>query len=250
LLLDAGADANDSQGIYNRGLGDLPVDDVDWLELLYAHGFGEGDGGSWHRRLAPHHPTPTELVAEVLHHAAMAGLVNRAGLVLRNGADPNRAGAHPVFEGRTPYETALRYGNVAVAQLLVDAGASTSTVDDVDRFIGVAMAGDVSARDADPVIVRSARERAPALVLQAAQLGRAEAAELLVHLGWDVNARDRATALHAAAWRGDADLARRLVVLGADRTITDTEFDSTPAGWAHHGGHEDLARELAPPDAP
>jgi hypothetical protein len=35
-----------------------------------------------------------------------------------------------------------------------------------------------------------------------------------------------------------------LVELGADPTIADTEFDSTPAGWAEHGGHSEVAAYL------
>jgi hypothetical protein len=246
LLLDAGADANDGQGVYNRGLGDVPVDDVDWLELLYARGFGVGDGGPWHRRLAPHHPAPADLVAEVLQHAAVLNLPDRARLVLRNGADPNRAALHPIFGGRTPFESALRNGNLDIAQMLADAGADQSTVDDVDRYIGAVMAGEPSARGAERSLRQQALEREPALVVDAARLGRGAAVALLVELGWDVNARDRSTALHEAAWRGDAPLARQLLVLGADRTIRDTEFDGEPAGWAHHAGHEELAVELSP----
>lgn len=45
LLLEAGAQANDSQTIYNRGLGDFANDDTEFLELLLDHGLGRGDGG-------------------------------------------------------------------------------------------------------------------------------------------------------------------------------------------------------------
>lgn len=31
------------------------------------------------------------------------------------------------------------------------------------------------------------------------------------------------------------------VALGADATITDTEHDPTPAGWARHDGHTAVA---------
>ena len=36
--LEAGAEANDSQTVYNRGLGDRPNDDTGWLELLLDFG--------------------------------------------------------------------------------------------------------------------------------------------------------------------------------------------------------------------
>lgn len=34
---------------------------------------------------------------------------------------------------------------------------------------------------------------------------------------------------------------------GADRSLRDDVFDGTPAGWAHAGGHADLANRLAKP---
>ena len=59
---------------------------------------------------------------------------------------------------------------------------------------------------------------------------------MLVELGFDVNARHRTTALHEAALRGFLPIVVLLVELGADPTIVDTEHDSTPRGWAAHGG--------------
>jgi len=42
LLLEAGADPNDSQTLYNRSW--FPGDE--WLELLFAYGLGAGSGGA------------------------------------------------------------------------------------------------------------------------------------------------------------------------------------------------------------
>jgi ankyrin repeat protein len=42
------------------------------------------------------------------------------------------------------------------------------------------------------------------------------------------------TPLHAAAERGDAELARVLLAAGADLEVQDTAFHSTPLGWARH----------------
>ncbi|MGC7198583.1 ankyrin repeat domain-containing protein, partial [Mycobacteroides abscessus subsp. massiliense] len=52
----------------------------------------------------------------------------------------------------------------------------------------------------------------------------------------DVNARDKdgATALHEAAWTGDLVLIGRLLDAGADPTITDLRYGSTPLEWAEH----------------
>ena len=249
VLLEAGAEANDSQTIYNRGAGDIARDDTDFLELLFEFGLGRGDGGPWRRMLAHAHQTPDELVAEALQHAAEAGLEQRTRLLLARGADPNRPGTHPGYRGRRPYEGAVLHGNAAVAELLASAGADTSGVDPMTRFLGACLAGD---RDAvlgivanDGGLLAAAREQHGDLVARAAERGRADAIRLLVvELGFDVNVRPRTTALHEAALRGDLPTVELLVGLGADPTIVDTEFDSTPAGWAQHGGHTEVAAYL------
>ena len=84
-------------------------------------------------------------------------------------------------------------------------------------------------------------------VYNAALHGQSDAIDLLVRTGgMDVNTRVglEATALHLAAWNDHADLVERLLSLGADPTIRDGRFHSTPAGWARHNGHEALADRL------
>jgi hypothetical protein len=238
LLLQAGADANDSQTIYNRGLGGLARDDTEFLALLLDFGLGRGDGGPWHRRLAPALQTPAELVAEALQHAAEAGLVARVRLLLERGADPNAPGTHPLYRRRRPYEGAVLHGNLEIARLLADAGADTDTVDPLTGLIGACLAGDRDAVEqavsGDPLLLTRALAERSDLIARAVELGRPDAIRLLVDLGFDVNARHRTTALHEAAWRGDLAMVELLLDLGADPTITDTSFDSTPRGWAEH----------------
>ncbi|MBI3214740.1 MAG: hypothetical protein HYZ38_13010 [Mycobacterium sp.] len=59
----------------------------------------------------------------------------------------------------------------------------------------------------------------------------------------DPNARDEhgATALHHAAWSGDLELIRDLLDAGADSTITDARFGTTPAQWAEHAYQTEAA---------
>ncbi len=248
LLLEAGAEANDSQTIYNRGAGDIANDDTEFLELLLDHGLGRGDGGPWRRILAHGHQTPTEIVAEALQHAAEAGLEQRVRLLLARGVDPNHPGTHPGYKGRSPYEGAVLHGNLAIAELLAAAGAKTTTLDPLTVFIGSCLAGDRRAVDAalaaNTQLLSLTFERRDDLVARAVELGRSDAVRLLVDLGFDINIRHRTTALHEAAARGDLALTKLLVHLGADPDIVDTEWDSPPAGWARHGGHTDVADYL------
>lgn len=59
----------------------------------------------------------------------------------------------------------------------------------------------------------------------------------------DPNALDDegATALHQAAWAGDLELIRRLLDAGADTTLTDRRFGSTPLAWAEHAYQTEAA---------
>jgi hypothetical protein len=77
--------------------------------------------------------------------------------------------------------------------------------------------------------------------------------ELLVDAGFDINALGRSdlpleqkwqTALHTAVERDNAELARRLLALGADRSVRDRRFQGTPLDWAHHLGRPDFVELL------
>jgi Ankyrin repeat len=80
------------------------------------------------------------------------------------------------------------------------------------------------------------------------------AIERLIALGADPNGRttfggpshgEGATPLHLAAGGGHREAARALLAAGADRTLRDALYDSTPAGWAEHGGDVELAELVA-----
>src|SRR6185369_7579144 len=115
-LLTAGADANDSQALYNCGLTD---EGDDYLRLLLRHGLGRGDGGVWHRRLGHIHPTPAQLLQDELLKATRDNLLGRIRLLVEHGADVDGTGtAHPNFEGHTAWEVAILGGNTAAADLL------------------------------------------------------------------------------------------------------------------------------------
>ncbi len=80
---------------------------------------------------------------------------------------------------------------------------------------------------------------------------RMEAVNWLIGQGADVSRRvawgDTAdvTPLHmAAGWANDPHAARLLLRHGADPTIRDRTYDSTPLGWAEHFGHPEVAAAL------
>ncbi len=94
----------------------------------------------------------------------------------------------------------------------------------------------------------------PGLVAWAAGLGDREAVRRAAELGWDLDRPARTdvpsdqrweTGLHAAAGHGDAAMVELLLELGADPAVPDSRFHGTPALWAEHFGHAELAELLS-----
>jgi Ankyrin repeats (3 copies) len=246
LLLEAGADANDSQTIYNRSFDP----DVGPLELLLRYGLGRGTGGPWHARLGPAHPTPEQMAQDALIWATFNDHAERVRLLVASGVVDldGRGTQHPVVGGRAALELALATGNGEIADILVRAGATPPALDAAGRFEAAVMRADRAAVEellaADPDLAAKARVREPALVVRAAEHGRIDAVRLLVACGFDVNATQRKTALHEAAFRGDMALVNLLLDMGADPTIRDRDHGAPPLGWAEHNGKQEVAARL------
>ena len=117
--------------------------------------------------------------------------------------------------------------------------------------------------ETDQVLTRAIRRLSEGrtLVSIAHRLATAEAADLVIvfdagriaEIGTHaelVDAGGPYTALHAACWRGDAELVAWLCAIGADPTIRDGLVDADAAGWATHHGHPELLSILgaSPPD--
>ena len=253
VLLEAGADANDSQSLYNRMFGD----DDDHLVLLFEFGLGIGDGGPWRARLGDAIDSPEMLLRSQLRWAVMHDQRARVRLLLDHGVDPDTSFA----DGRSAIDTAAMSGHREIVELLRERGAAEARLDPVEEFIAAVFAHDSAARAADPDVVARAREARPGLIVWAASRRNREAVATLLALGFDIDAKARAdvpieqqweTALHAAVSNADAELVLQLLAAGADPTIRDSRFDATPLGWARHGGHTDLIEVLGrvTPDLP
>jgi Ankyrin repeats (3 copies) len=254
LLLTAGADPNDAQALYNR----MFEPGNDHLELLFEFGLGQDVGGPWLARFGDVCGTPADMLRGQLAWAITHGMTDRVRLLAAHGVDVSA----PFDEGQTPAAVARTTGHDLVS-VLASYGAAEPSLPPLDDFIAATLAADQARmgqlRDRHPDIVAQARAARPALVVWAAVLGRADVVALLVNLGFDINAKGRSdgvgnteweTALHHAAGKGDLELARKLIELGADPDIRDTRFGGKPLGWARHFGQAETARFLEPITAP
>lgn len=245
LLLAAGADPNDNQAFYNRQFRP----DNGHLPPLLRHGAGRPHPSPWRDRLGTAYPSPAEMVGDHLRSAARHGFDERVRILLEHGVDPNTRGYHPVLGDLTAYETAIRFGHAAVAARLAAAGGRSDRIDDADRLVAAARAGDEATVAALRDRATDLPRRRPQALRIAAESSDIGALARLLELGYPVDAAgpDRVTALHEAALRGDVAMCDWLLTRGADRTIRDRRFGATPAGWAAHAGHRELAAALEGP---
>jgi hypothetical protein len=258
FLLTAGADANDSQALYNRQFGD----DDRHLELLFGHGLGRGSGGPWADRFAHNADPPEEMVRGQLWWAIVHDMRDRARLLVGHGADFRTPHASPggrpmglrTSDGLTPAEVALLSGYPELADWLVAQGAARPALDEVNSLIAAVLAGDRDIAMRLRAHAPAARERRPGLIAWAASGRKLDAIALLADLGFDVNARGRTdipveqewfTALHEAASAGDVEMATLLLSLGADPDIT-SAWGVTPLEAARRHGQQAVVELLAP----
>jgi ankyrin repeat protein len=244
VLLEAGADPNDAQALYNRQFRD----DDSHLELLFEFGLGTGDGGPWRRRLGRAAMSPAEMLGRQLGWAVVHGMDDRVRLLVEHGVDPATPITMYGVRAGSAYAAALAAGQISTAELLSRLGVGGDLTPE-ERVVAAVLAG----ADADPAHVASAIRARPGLVAWAAHQGNHEALRRAVALGWDVDRRARTdvpsdepweTGLHAAAGNGDAATVSLLLELGADPHVTDARFGATPAVWAAHFGHAEVVAML------
>ncbi|HEY3860325.1 MAG TPA: ankyrin repeat domain-containing protein [Verrucomicrobiae bacterium] len=74
-------------------------------------------------------------------------------------------------------------------------------------------------------------------LVDAAEDRNIDAVRLMLEAGWPVDARGQhgATALHWAAWHGQAEMARLILRFNPPLQIEDASFGGPPLGWAMHG---------------
>src|SRR6185437_3269995 len=178
LLLEAGADPNDGQALYNR----MFSPSNDHLVLLFEFGLGREPNGPWHRRLLDALETPQQMLRNLLRWAIAHDQRDRVELLAANGVDlvSPFTDIGRGYDLRTPVELALLNGNRELAAQLQALGASAPPrVSPADEFIGAALAGDAeTVAGADQELVATLRQDCPGLVTWAASQGAPNAVDL------------------------------------------------------------------------
>jgi ankyrin repeat protein len=237
VLLDAGANPNDGESLYHA----TEAEDPACLRLLLEHG-AETSG------------------TNALAHSLDEDRLEHVRLLLEAGADPNEGAlvAHAVRRGRgpeflrllaehgsdldepggetwrgdvplrTPYQHAILRGREDSARTLAELGAST----EVDRG-DLAVAGVARGEHPQVPIPDELDPDAQEVLILNALRGRLELVVDLVGADFRgvVGGSPPGTLLQHAAWVGDPELVRELLLRGADPGTG----DDSALGWAVHG---------------
>jgi ankyrin repeat protein len=203
------------------------------------------------------------MVRQQLWWAVVHDMRDRVRLLVDAGADiaspvqveDDRPSWARTTAGRSAAQVAALCGCPELAAWLVERGSPPPPADGVDAFIAAALSGDRREVERLGSHRDQARADRPALIVWAAARRLRGAVVLLAELGFDVNALGRSdipveqpweTALHEAAGRGDADLVRTLLDLGANPDMHDARFHATPLGWAEHFDQGHIIQLLGP----
>jgi ankyrin repeat protein len=186
-------------------------------------------------------------------HPARAGVSARLVHVLCDAG----AAVDGLAGDRLPLSSALLFGRVECVDALIVRGART------DNLVFAAAGGQLAWvgrwLDRDPGLVEAPcptfpleadrRVLAEQALVFASLCGRHEVVRLLLDRGTHIDATPpgshwTATALHTAAGQGHRAVVELLLARGADPSIKDARYQSTPLGWATHMGRDDVAALL------
>lgn len=223
LLLSRGANPADAQA--------LSINQPACLELLLRHGLTPDVAG----------PDGITLMGRALSQAARRGAVDEARMLLAHHARTDEK-----FQGKLPWEHAVRLGRVEIARMLEEAGAPVAELDDTGRFVSLSMAGDE--RGARAMLERTPDllARAPKdMVHRAVFTRRKEAVKLVLELGFDPNHQEDNAAIHQSGVLADNDeILQLLLAHGASLKLRDPWYDGTAIGAADFFNEIELRDKL------
>lgn len=236
MLLEAGADPNDGQALYNRMFEPGQF----WIELLLKYGLNSKHIVNWLDEDGDQLVPSKEYILDYqLRWAVERGYIERARLLIDAGANTaakNRFG--------DSYSTiAFKRGDLAFAEELASLGSQRQEVPEVERFIAVCMSGNVADARAllqsNPSLVEQAENEFADTVGRAAGEGNLKGLKVFHELGFNLNKMQGQTPLHQAVLGGHIDNVRWLSDVGCELGIRDDVHGSTPLQWAFALGRDE-----------
>lgn len=247
VLLEHGANPNDSQAAYNRCF----QPDNTCLEMLLEFGLTASDKKNWEiDDGGVVLPDGNETLHFHLIHAIRAGFADRVRLLVNHGVDVNKPDDtyETRIKGRTPYEAALLMGHPGIADFLLQKGARRTRLSRLDQFEAACMAGDLAVArrllTANPELADDVRPHQREMLCAGAATGAIPALETMIELGFELSEPGGRTPLHEAAWEGDLDVAKLLIKNGADPLMTEPAHNAAPIGFAAFARQKEMVAYL------
>lgn len=154
----------------------------------------------------------------------------------------------------TALDQAALDGKIELAERLMQAGAVVA----LPTAIALERTDDIERILRENAQALHTGQKYGQLFVQASERASATVIRTLLKYGADVNTRaledaaiDNAegyTALHAAAFHGNMGAVEVLLEAGANPRAREKKYCSTPAGWANHGKHHDVAARILQED--
>jgi hypothetical protein len=152
--------------------------------------------------------------------------------------DPRAGGAIYIWTlgaNKTAHLVAREFGHDEVFRLLMDRSPAelklslACELGDEETFRAL-----LASR---PDLVRTLSDDDRRKLVDAAQNGNTDAVRLMLNAGWPVDSRGQhgGTALHWAAWHGNAAMVRQILRHNPPIEDAENDFRATPLGWATHG---------------
>jgi ankyrin repeat protein len=234
LLLDAGANPNQSQALYNAMLGEHLGE---WLPMLVQYGLKAGDPANW----SPDEKEP--IFDFLLSLVVVQGKLELVRYLLEHGANANAVSR---YNQHSAHAIARLTGRTEIADLLERFGAKLEPLSVEDQFR-------VACARRDRELAGNLLRQHPQL-LQDSDLFRdcamvdVETCLWLVQQGYDINARNRSgqTVLHGYALCNNADAVTTVLQRGADPEAKENSWQATPLGMALHHHHWPVVEVLVP----
>jgi hypothetical protein len=135
----------------------------------------------------------------------------------------------------TAHIIAREFNHEDIVELLMDRSPVTLKITVACELGEEGMLKQILRQHPDAVQTLSDAERRK--LVHAAEMYNAEAVRLMLAAGWpvDVRGEGNVTALHWAAFHGNADMVRELLRYHAPLNVRDASFNATALGWGLHG---------------